>query len=205
MWCGRFSRGSCGGEQWGYGRSRSVAIGDIMNDTGANMAIISEPGIGSATPANTVLETGRTMPKRLYGAASLGAVWMMLAATAPVTRLDVEVDNLRSAKGTIRICLTADPDNFPACVDDANAMTRSIPASVHATSFPGLPHRAYALAIIHDENNNAKLDTIAGIPREGYGFSRNAAVRFGPPRFSAAEFTLAGDADMQQVKMRYIF
>jgi len=131
--------------------------------------------------------------------------WAMLAAAVPVTRLDVEVDNLRSAKGMIRICLTADPDNFPACIDDANALTRSVPASVRTTSFPGLPQRGYALAIIHDENSNSKLDTIAGIPREGYGFSRNAAVRFGPPRFSAARFMVAGDAELQQVKMRYIF
>ena len=131
--------------------------------------------------------------------------WAMLAAAAPVTRLDVEVDNLRSAKGMIRICLTADPDNFPACIDDANALTRSVPASVRTTSFPGLPQRGYALAIIHDENSNSKLDTIAGIPREGYGFSRNAAARFGPPRFSAARFMVAGDAELQLVKMRYIF
>ena len=131
--------------------------------------------------------------------------WLTLAAAAPVTRLDVKVDNLRSAKGTIRICLTADPDNFPACVDDANALTRSIPASLHTTSFPGLPQRGYALAVIHDENSNSKLDTIAGIPREGYGFSNNAVVRFGPPRFAAARFALLGDAEMQQVRMRYIF
>jgi uncharacterized protein (DUF2141 family) len=137
--------------------------------------------------------------------AAAAVTWAMLAAAAPVTRLDVEVDNLRSAKGMIRICLTADPDNFPACIDDANALTRSVPASVRTTSFPGLPQRGYALAIIHDENSNSKLDTIAGIPREGYGFSRNAAVRFGPPRFSAARFMVAGDAELQQVKMRYIF
>ena len=137
--------------------------------------------------------------------ATATTLWLTLAAAAPVTRLDVQVDNLRSAKGMIRICLTADPANFPACVDDANALTRSIPASVHTTSFGGLPQRGYAIAVIHDENNNAKLDTIAGIPREGYGFSRNAAVRFGPPHFSAARLMLAGDAEMQQVKMRYIF
>ena len=130
---------------------------------------------------------------------------MLALGAAPIARLDVGVDHMRSAKGLLRVCLTADPDNFPACVDDANALTRSIPASVHTTSFPGLPQRGYALAIIHDENSNAKLDTIAGIPREGYGFSRNAAVRFGPPRFSAARFMLAGDAELQQVKMRYIF
>lgn len=129
----------------------------------------------------------------------------VLGGAAPVTRLDVAVDHLRSAKGMLRICLTADPDNFPACVDDADALTRSVPAGTHNVSFPGLPQRGYAIAVIHDENSNAKLDTFAGIPREGFGFSRNPAIRFGPPRFAAARFVLAGDAELQQVKMRYIF
>ena len=137
-------------------------------------------------------------------AALLPATVLALGA-APIAHLDVSVTQMRSAKGLLRVCLTADPDNFPACIDDANALTRSVPASVRTTSFPGLPQRGYALAIIHDENSNSKLDTIAGIPREGYGFSRNAAARFGPPRFSAARFMVAGDAELQQVKMRYIF
>jgi uncharacterized protein (DUF2141 family) len=58
--------------------------------------------------------------------------------------------------------------------------------------------------VIHDENNNHKLDTFAGIPREGFGFSRNPSVTFGPPRFAAARFTLSSDADRQQVRMRYL-
>jgi len=129
----------------------------------------------------------------------------MAIGAAPVTRLDVAVSNMRSAKGLLRVCLTADPDNFPSCVDDANATTRSVPAGVHGLRFDGLPHGNYAVAVIHDENSNAKLDTFAGIPREGYGFSRNAPVRFGPPRFAAARFALTGDADLQQIRMRYIF
>ena len=176
------------------------------------MGYISASGIGSAAPTGGSAISSSHMPRLMPGMgrasrlAVAGAVaWAMLAAAAPVTRLDVEVGNVRSAKGMIRICLTADPANFPACVDDANALTRSIPASVRTTSFAGLPQRGYALAVIHDENGNAKLDTIAGIPREGYGFSRDAAVRFGPPSFSAARFMLVGDAEMQQVKMRYIF
>ena len=90
-------------------------------------------------------------------------------------------------------------------VDDADAVTRSVPAGVHAIRFDALPRGDYAVAVIHDENNNAKLDTFAGIPREGFGFSRNPPIRFGAPRFTAARFTLAGDAETQQVKMRYIF
>ncbi len=129
----------------------------------------------------------------------------LLIGAAPVGRLDVTVDRLRSAKGLIRVCLTADPANFPACVDDADAVTRSVPAGTRLVHFTGLPYGGYAIAVIHDENSNARLDTFAGIPREGFGFSRNPAIRFGPPRFEAARFQLVGATETQQVNMRYIF
>lgn len=127
-----------------------------------------------------------------------------LIGATPVARLDVDVTGMRSARGSLRVCLTADPDNFPACVDDANAVTRTVAAGVHAIDFTGLPPGGYAVAVIHDENNNARLDTFAGIPKEGFGFSRNPVIRFGPPKFAAARFTIAGDANVQQVTMRYI-
>ncbi len=105
----------------------------------------------------------------------------------------------------IRVCLTADPTNFPKCVDDRDAITRSLPASSPVTRFDDLGQGDYAIAVIHDENGNARLDTLAGIPREGFGFSRNPRIVFGPPRFAAAAFTLNGAAEKQQVMMHYIF
>ena len=136
--------------------------------------------------------------------AGAALVLATLVGATPVARLDVGVAGVRSAKGVLRVCLTADPDNFPACVDDAKAVTRTVAAGVHAIAFDGLPAGGYAVAVIHDENNNAKLDTFAGIPKEGFGFSRNPPIRFGPPKFAAARFTLSGDANAQQVTMRYI-
>ena len=114
------------------------------------------------------------------------------------------MQKLRSAKGMIRLCLTAAPDNFPNCIDDKEAVTRSVPASAPLLDLGLLPHGDYAIAVIHDENGNKKLDTFAGIPKEGFGFSNNPAILFGPPRFAAARFTLGGDAETQQVKMRYM-
>ncbi len=127
----------------------------------------------------------------------------LLIGASPAATLDVQIDQLRSAKGLVRICLTRDPDNFPDCVDDAQAITRSIPANAPVTAFPGLSPGDYAIAVIHDENANAKLDTFAGIPKEGIGFSRNPKFTFGPPRFASARFTMDGDAGRQQVRMRY--
>lgn len=137
------------------------------------------------------------MPALLAGA-------LLLIGAAPVARLDVSFDQVRSAKGMLRVCLTADPQNFPRCVDDHNATRRSVPAGTHGLRIEGLPRGTYAVAVIHDENGNAKLDTFAGMPREGFGFSRNPAIRFGPPRFAAARFAIDGDAAAQQIRLRYI-
>ncbi len=122
----------------------------------------------------------------------------------PVSDLSIDVTNLRSDRGMIRLCLTLDPANFPGCVDGTRAVTRSVPAALREIRLEGLPQGDYAAAVIHDENANKKLDTFAGIPREGFGFSRNPPITFGPPRFAAARFTLAGDADRQSVKMHYL-
>jgi uncharacterized protein (DUF2141 family) len=128
----------------------------------------------------------------------------LLPAAAPVTSLEIDVAGLRSAKGLIRVCLTAEPKNFPGCTDDRHAITRSVPAGQHQIRIDGLSPGNYAAALIHDENSNARLDTLMGIPREGFGFSRNPRIGFGPPRFAAAEFALGSVAETQQVTMRYM-
>ena len=137
----------------------------------------------------------------------LGAAgaFLLLGAATPVGRLDVAVAGLRSADGLIRLCVTANPKAFPACHNDALAVRRNVPAGAPLLHLEGLPPGDYAAAVMHDENGNKRLDTFAGIPREGFGFSRNPVVRFGPPRFTDARFALAGAADRQQVRMRYMF
>ena len=101
-------------------------------------------------------------------------------------------------------CITADPDNFPGCIDDARALLRSVPAGARSVAFDALPVGDYAIAVIHDENGNRKLDTLLGIPREGFGFSRNPAIGFGPPRFSAARFLLDKNGTAQDIRIRYL-
>jgi len=148
----------------------------------------------------------------LAKAGALLVLGVLLPAAAPVASpaanelasLEIDVAGMRSARGLIRVCLTADPKNFPGCVDDKRAVTRSVPAGQHIIRFDGLPPGNYAAALIHDENANAKLDTLMGIPREGFGFTRNPPIGFGPPRFTAAQFALGAVAETQQVTMRYM-
>lgn len=142
------------------------------------------------------------MPRRRL--AILPLLALLLPAAAPTVSLEIDVQKLRSQKGLLRICLTARPQSFPDCKNDAQALTRSVPASQTVVTFDGLAPGSYAAAIIHDENGNGKLDTLMGIPREGFGFSRNPAIGFGPPRFDAARFAVGGEAAPQAVRMRYL-
>lgn len=103
------------------------------------------------------------------------------------------------------LCLTRSPGTFPDCVGDPDARTRTVPArSADAIRIDALPSGDYALAVIHDENGNDRLDMFAGIPREGFGFSRNPALRFGPPRFSDARFRVGTNLVREGVRIRYI-
>ena len=63
----------------------------------------------------------------------------------------------------------------------------------------------YAISLFHDENSNKKLDKKLIMPAEGYGFSRNAPVVFGPPSFGSAAFPVDGGETREAIKMRYMF
>jgi len=103
------------------------------------------------------------------------------------------------------VCVTAAPDHFPDCQDDPAARKATVrAANAAALRFDWLPSADYAVALIHDENGNGRLDTFMKLPREGFGFSRNPAIRFGPPRFDSARFAVAGAPVAERVQVKYL-
>lgn len=70
--------------------------------------------------------------------------------------------------------------------------------------FPLSAAGTYAISLVHDENSNGKLDIAVMIPREGFGFSRNPAIGFGPPKFKSAAFTVGVGTTSQTIKMKYM-
>ncbi len=99
--------------------------------------------------------------------------------------LEVDFRKINSDGGDMLVAVYSSPVGFPA---DAAKAVRSGKAirkgSAAYIRFDDLPAGTYAVAVIHDANSNAKLDTnFLGIPKEGYGVSNNAINRFGPPHF----------------------
>lgn len=135
----------------------------------------------------------------------LGAIWASsIGATAPGS-IDAGIEGLRSGKGQVLVCLTMRPDHFPDCHDDPQARRLAVPTGqAAALKFSGLPTGGYAIALIHDENGNNKLDTVMGIPKEGFGFSRNPVIRFGAPKFAAARFDVTSGTVDETVRVKYM-
>lgn len=126
-------------------------------------------------------------------------------AGPPVAALDLTITGLRSTKGNVLVCLTANPKAFPDCSKDPQSRSMTAPASRAALlHFEGVPAGYYAVSLIHDENGNGKLDTRLMIPREGFGFSRNPAIAFGPPKFASARFEVGTADAAQTVRVKYM-
>jgi uncharacterized protein (DUF2141 family) len=134
------------------------------------------------------------------------ALPLLGAGAPPLTEVSVVVTGLRNAKGQVLACLTAQPKGFPDCRKDPTAKQAIVPAGTTVRiTFGAVPAGRYAISLIHDENSNRKMDMALVMPKEGYGFSRDAPVTMGPPKFDRAAFEVAGATIEQKARMRYLF
>lgn len=131
---------------------------------------------------------------------------LSIAASPPETaELDVAIGGLRNQRGAVMLCLTRrGARQFLDCAHDPARVTRIVPsAAAGDIRMTGLAPGDYALLVIHDENRNGRLDKTFGLPREGFGFSRNPAMRMGPPHYQDVRFTIAGRM-RHVVKLNYL-
>ncbi|HEX8307916.1 MAG TPA: DUF2141 domain-containing protein [Allosphingosinicella sp.] len=129
---------------------------------------------------------------------------VLAAAGNPGADIEISIEKLRNLKGELHFCLTRQPAHFPDCKGDPKAVTRSAAAGTPTIRVTGLAPGGYALSVFHDENRNRKLDMLVGIPREGFGFSRNPVVRFGAPKFRQVRIDLRAGFTRETVRMQYV-
>lgn len=134
---------------------------------------------------------------------------LFAASAAPASEagavISVSVTNLRSTKGQILACLTTQARGFPDCSKDPSARKLAVPAGASVRlEFGPVPAGRYAISLLHDENGNGKADMTLFLPKEGFGFSRDAPVRMGPPSFNSAAFVVGDAAIQQTIRMRYM-
>jgi len=127
-------------------------------------------------------------------------------AQASCPGIHVKILNISNSTGTVACALFESPAGFPIeyLRYATNMMVIKIRETQARCDFLDIPPGTYALAVIHDENMNGKLDTNwLGVPTEGYGFSNDARAFLGAPSFSAASFQYDGQNLELTMSLRY--
>lgn len=115
--------------------------------------------------------------------------------------LTITAQGVSNSKGVVGVLVFNSPKGWPA--DNARAF-RAVAVPAHSGSVEiqvsDLPPGEYAAVVLHDLNENRKLDrNWFGKPKEQWGMSENPPVHFSAPAFSQAQFTLDRDGTIRVI------
>jgi uncharacterized protein (DUF2141 family) len=146
------------------------------------------------------------------------ALLILVLSTTPALSNDLRltIDNVRSDSGEILIALYDDADGFRSAIansakrglvpDSGRLIGTAIRAArgMQSTVFTQLPAGRYAIVVIHDENDNGRLDkNLWAMPIEGYGFGNNAQGFLSAPSFDAAAITIGNGQVSASINLIY--
>jgi uncharacterized protein (DUF2141 family) len=127
-------------------------------------------------------------------------------AQLPCPGIHVKILDIRNSTGAVACALFESTVGFPTeyLRYATNIMVIKVRDKQARCDFEDIAPGTYALAVVHDENMNGKLDTKwLGVPTEGYGFSNDAKSLLGAPTFSAASFPYNGQNLDMTISLHY--
>lgn len=125
-----------------------------------------------------------------------------LAGDQNAARVLVDVSGIASSEGTLRVQIYNDnPDDF--LVSGKKVTRVDVPTiegeQMVCVTFPAAG--TYSMAVMHDKNANGKADIFT----EGFGFSNNPKLAFGPPDHEDTLFTVGEGVKTMDVALTYYF
>lgn len=115
--------------------------------------------------------------------------------------LIVNIENLASDDGNLRLVLFDSPQNF--LKRPVRAEIVAIEGRQGTWTVQDLPYGVYAVLVHHDLDGSGIIERHwYGKPKEPTGASNDAPARFGPPKFKDAKFVFATRMMTIQVAVR---
>jgi len=130
------------------------------------------------------------------------------AGNVKIPRLEVRVEGIKDLKGEIGVALWNSKLGYPTHLEHAYE-AEWIPVkggeTIMAAVFDTIPAGEYAVSVVHDTNENRKVDrSFFGFPKEGVGFSNDQKVVMSAPRYDKSKFPLvAGENKIIVIKLDY--
>ena len=127
------------------------------------------------------------------------ALWAQSTVTATIS-------NLSSDKGVCLVCLFDNAAAFAGNGKAVQCQQASVSNRKSVAVFSNIQPGTYAISVFHDANRNNKLDkNFFGIPKEGYGASRNKLPFAAAPAFAENKFDVRTGSDVNlAIKLRYL-
>ena len=145
------------------------------------------------------------MRPTIFGLVTAAALAAALGADAQTANtITAQIQGLRNNNGQVRCGLFNSADTFRQPGKEMQGVAVPIANQQATCVFTNVPPGTYAIAAFHAENNETQLQTnFLGIPKEGYGFSRNPSSSMGPPSFNDAAYTYQGGAAAFPITLKY--
>ncbi len=120
--------------------------------------------------------------------------------------LVLKVKDFRNQNGNLLVALYDKADAFPETPNRAVRVAKEkVTRGTLTLTLRDLKPGTYAAVVVHDENGNDKLDKgNFGIPKEGFGFSKNPPVRFSPPTFEEAKIVIQPGSNTSEITLNYM-
>ncbi len=147
------------------------------------MKIMNESIHLKSSLAFTLRDTKMGFPMRVWHVALFVALVftdltsVAFAQSPSCPGIHVKILNIRNSSGGVACAFFESSVGFPTefLRSATNIMVIKVRDRQARCDFEDIAPGTYALAVIHDENMNGKLDTNwLGVPTEGYGFSNDA-------------------------------
>lgn len=171
-----------------------------------NASIMRKSAADSRAGAPRTRVSGWSRCARWFSALLGGSLSALVFAQTSCPGIHVNISGIRNSTGAVACALFKSAEGFP---------TRYLRSATHITfikvrhqqarcNFQDIPPGTYALAVIHDENMNGKLDVNwMKAPKEGYGFSNDAKALLRAPSFPAASFPYDGQNLELTIRLNY--
>ncbi|MET0594481.1 MAG: DUF2141 domain-containing protein [Polyangiaceae bacterium] len=142
----------------------------------------------------------------LLALSCLAATAVSASADGAKIRIVVRANEFKNTKGKAIVAIYNSSDNWLKIDRAVKLMRVPIVGNSIDVTFEGMDPGVYGFSVIHDENENGKLDMryfpIPG-PVEGAGVSRDATATFGPPSWNDAKIRIGDVGGLIAVKVRY--
>ena len=135
---------------------------------------------------------------------SLIASFPLISQSTSEATLKIKFTGIRNSKGLIAIGINSSPEGWPRKPHmDPNWKKINIVDGVFIATVENLPYGTYAISVLDDENSNLEMEMFMGIPKEGWGFSKNPPFKLSAPKFDECSFRLDQPLKQITIDLRY--